>query len=63
MNELMNSVCLQIQRAINEAINDPVLPHLQATLTSVNGQYDNSQMEDGTSRVRDRNVNRKILLA
>ena len=38
MNSLMNSVSLQIQRIINEAINEPVLPELQAYLRSVNRQ-------------------------
>ena len=38
MNDLMRSVSSQIQRAISEAINGQVLPQIQATLTSGQGQ-------------------------
>ena len=38
MNGLMNSVSLQIQRAIIEAINEQVLHQLQTSLGAVNGQ-------------------------
>ena len=36
-NGLMNSVSLQIQRAVTEAINEHVLPQIQASLKSGNG--------------------------
>ena len=38
MNALMNSVSLKIQRAMNEAMNEQVLPHLESYFRSVNGQ-------------------------
>ena len=38
MNGLINSVTLQIQRAISEAINEQVLPQNQASLMSGSGQ-------------------------
>ena len=38
MNELMNSVTLQKQRAISEAISEQVLPQFQASLRFGNGQ-------------------------
>ena len=38
MNILMSSVNLQIQRAISEAVNEEVLPQIQSSLRSVNGQ-------------------------
>ena len=45
MNDLMSSVSSQIQRAITEAINEQVLPQIQATLTSRPGQVPNSRWE------------------
>ena len=41
-NGLKNSVSMQIQRAMNEAINEKVLPQLQASLKAVNGQQSHS---------------------
>ena len=38
MNGLMNSVSLQIQRAISEVINEQVLPQIQVSLRSGSGQ-------------------------
>ena len=38
MNGLMNSVTLQIQRAISEATNEQVLPQIQASFRSGSGQ-------------------------
>ena len=38
MNGLMTIVSGQVQRATNEAINEQVLPQLQASLRSVNGE-------------------------
>ena len=37
MSELIKSVSSQIQRAIKEAINDQILPQIQATLRSCQG--------------------------
>ena len=42
MNGLMNSVSLQIQPAINEAMNEHFLPQLQASLGAVNGLPSNN---------------------
>ena len=38
MNDLMNIVSSQIQKAISEAFNEQVLPQIQATLRSGQGQ-------------------------
>ena len=38
MNGLMNSVSLQVQRVISEAINDQVLPQIRLSLRSGSGQ-------------------------
>ena len=38
MNGLLDNVNVQIQRAISEAINEQVLPQLQASLRFLNGQ-------------------------
>ena len=38
MNGPMNSVCLQIQRAMIESINGQSLPQMQASLSSGSGQ-------------------------
>ena len=38
MNALMNSVSLKIQRAMNAAMNEQVLPHFESSFRSVNGQ-------------------------
>ena len=37
MGDFMSSVSVQIQRAINEAISDQILPQIQATLRSGQG--------------------------
>ena len=38
MNDIMSSVSSKLQRAISEAINEQVLPPIQATLRSGQGQ-------------------------
>ena len=58
MNGLMNSVSLQIRRAIYEAMNEQFLPQLQASLWAVNGQQSHSGRN-----FPGENVNPKILLA
>ena len=45
MNDRMSSVSSQRQRAINEAINGQVLPQIQATLRSGQGQVPNRRWE------------------
>ena len=45
MNDLMSSVSTQIQRAINEAMNEQVLPQIQATLRFGPGQVPNRRSE------------------
>ena len=56
----MSSVTSQIQRAMNEAMKEQVLPQLQASLKIVNEQQSHSGWN---LRVRDRNIGPKILLA
>ena len=41
----MSSVSSQIQRAINEAINDQILPQIQATLRSGQGRMPERRWE------------------
>ena len=53
MNYLMCSVSSQIQRAINDAISEQVLPHIQATLRP---DQDEFLIGGGTSRLEDRNA-------
>ena len=45
MGELLSSVSSQIQRAINEAINNQILPQIQATLRSDQGQMPERRWE------------------
>ena len=45
VNDLMISVSSQTQRAINEAINEHVLPQIQATLRSGPGQVPSRRWE------------------
>ena len=45
MGDLMSTVSCQIQRAINEAINDQILPQIQATLRSGQGQISERRWE------------------
>ena len=45
MNDLMCSVSSQIPRAISEAINEQVLPHIQASLSSGQRQVPNRGLE------------------
>ena len=56
MNGLMNSVSIQIQRAISEAINVQVLPQVQASLCLISGKC---HKRDGTFRSRDQNTGPK----
>ena len=56
MNDLMSSGSSQIQRAISEAINEQVLPLIQATLRSGQGLVPRSGRE---VRAEDRNVDLK----
>ena len=56
MDVLMISVSIQIQRALSEAINEQVLPQIQARLGPIS---DKSHKSDGTSRPRDRNTDLK----
>ena len=50
------NVSTQIERAINEAINEKVLPQIQVTLRSGPGQVLNRRWK---SRLEDRNVDPK----
>ena len=45
MGDFMTSVSSQIQRAIHEAINEQILPQIQATLRSQQGQVPESRWE------------------
>ena len=47
LNTLMNCFSLQIQRAVGEANNEKVLPQIQISFRSVNGQQ---PQKDGTYR-------------
>ena len=49
---MMNSVSVQIQRAINDAISSQVLPQIQNALMAGSGHT--TFKEDGTFRLRDR---------
>ena len=51
MGDFMSSVSSQIQRPINEAISDPILPQIQATLRSGQGPMPE---EDWKYRLEDR---------
>ena len=46
----MSTVNSQIQRAINEAISDQILPQIQATLKSGQGQMPERKLEDTARR-------------
>ena len=56
MNDLMSSVSPQIQRAISEANNEQVLPQIEATPRSGQGQMPRKGWKD---RLRDRNIDLK----
>ena len=45
MGDFTNTVSFQIQRVINEAINDQILPQIQATLRSGQGQVPERRQE------------------
>ena len=59
MSTLLDCVSSQIQRAINEANIEHVLPQIQATLWPGQGQV---FVKGGSSRLRDRNTDLKKLL-
>ena len=59
----MNSVSLQMQRAINEAINEQVLPQRQISLRAIAVTFGQQSHCGWIFLVKDRNVNPKILLA
>ena len=50
MNDFMSAVSSQIQRAINEANSDQILPQIQATLKSGQGHMPESRWEDTARR-------------
>ena len=50
MNELMSSVSSQIQRAVSRAINEQVLPHIQASPRSRSGQMPQKEWNVPTER-------------
>ena len=54
MDDMINNVSAQIQRAINNAISSPVLTQIQNALQAGPGPL---TQKDGTSRLRDRNDN------
>ena len=56
MNDLRSSVSSHIQRAISKAMNEQVLPLIQATLRSGQGQVPDRRKE---SRLKDRNIDTK----
>ena len=51
MDEMLNNVGIQIQRAINEAINSQVLPQIQNVMMAGSGR---ETRRDGRSQLRDR---------
>ena len=52
MDEMMNNVSVQIQRAINDAISNQVLPQIQNAITAGSGHM--TRKKDGMFRLRDR---------
>ena len=56
MSDFMSIVSFKIQRAINEAISDQILPQIQATLDL---DKDTCLKQDGKIRLEDRNTDLK----
>ena len=50
MDEVMNSVSVQIQRAINDALSNQVLPQIQKALRPGSGQMDDTKRMERLGR-------------